>query len=547
MQKFIELQNKNARELGLLIDEHELRWCFKQKISSNNLCISMIKATYITLDVKDNESILAFAVLEHLLPDMEEYAEGKPMDRKPHKHKNTYPESLNLHIRYYDSDLIGNTLVSFFQQQENLALAAEYCREPHADAELVVNPSQSTELTMIIPRNKTSLFVRSWIENNREVYNRILSSNRLQKQLAQLTEDYLGYNLVNIPLHIGNIYEIRYNEIIKDVDFTSSNNPNGVQVSISRRRGRHDALKIRIADKHHDDVYVADVLTIVKERERSVFVNLPCNPKNIDVWIYDTKDNLLYWRKNIVFIRQINIQMGVASKELHVTDAKGVIKKYTKFETEGFNVVKNDTYYDNYFRDETFISIEKKTSRDFVFFNGSTEMKEQNKREAVEWIKNLLERTRYEIYICDPYFQAKDFATFILPMKQLKVKVRILNCKEQLDQMKRALPSIYEDLNHIVNTYKKSISADVEVKTLRGNGELHDRFIITDNEGWVVGSSFNELGNRGTTINRIPTCYLHEVKNQVQLWWYGNKSAYINEFIDNSSSDSNNSSESISK
>lgn len=509
--------------------------------------MSRIKATYITLDVKSGESVLAFAILEHLLPDMVEYAEGKPMDRKPHKHKSTYPETLNLHIRYYDSELMGDNLVSFFQQQENLTLAPEYSKEPDVDAELIVDPSQSTELTMIMPRNKNALFVRSWIENKREVLKRIMDSDRLQNQLTQLTEDYLGYNLADIPLHIGNIYEIRYDEIIKDVDFTSSNDPCGVQVLICRRRGKHDALKIRIADKHHGDVYVADVLKEVKERERCVFIILPCCPRCIDVWIYDTKDNLLYWRMNIVFIRQINVQMGVASKELHVKDAKGDNKKYTKYETEGFNVVKNNTHYDNYFRDETFISKEKKTSHDFVFFNGSAEMKEQNKREAAEWIRNLLERARYECYICDPYFQAKDFATFILPMKQLKVKVRILNCKEQLDQMKRAIPSIYEDLNHIVNTYKKSVSADVEVKTLRGTGELHDRFIITDDEGWVVGSSFNELGNRGTTINRIPTCYLHEVKNQVQTWWYGDKSADLNEFINNSDSDSNSNSESISK
>ena len=509
--------------------------------------MSRIKATYITLDVKDGESILAFAILEHLLPDMVEYAEGKPMDRNPHKHKSTYPETLSLHIRYYDSVLKGNNLVSFLSQQENVALAAEYSKEPDCDAELIVNPSQSTELTMIVPRNKTALFVSSWIECNREVSKRILDSERLQKQLAQLSEDYLGYNLVNIPLHIGNIYEIRYDEIVKDVDFTSSNDPCGVQVTISRRRGRHDALKIRISDKHHGDVYVADVLKDVKERERSVFVNLPCSPKCIDVWIYDTNDNLLYWRKDIAFIREINVQMGVASKELHVKDTKGKVSKFTKYETDSFNVVKNERHYDSYFRDERFISQEKKSSRDFVFFNGAAEMKEQNKREAAEWIRNLLERARYECYICDPYFQAKDFATFILPMKQLKVKVRILNCKEQLDQMKQKTPSIYEDLNHIVNTYKKTVSADVEVKTLRGKGELHDRFIITDDEGWVVGSSFNELGNRGTTVNRIPTCYLHEVKNQVQTWWYGDKSADLNEFINNSNSDSDSSSESISK
>ena len=81
---------------------------------------------------------------------------------------------------------------------------------------------------MIMPRNKNALFVRSWIENKREVLKRIMDSDRLQKQIAQLTEDYLGYNLADIPLHIGNIYEIRYDEIIKDVDFTSSNDPCGV-------------------------------------------------------------------------------------------------------------------------------------------------------------------------------------------------------------------------------------------------------------------------------------------------------------------------------
>lgn len=80
--------------------------------------MSRIKATYITLDLKDGESILAFAILEHLLPDMVEYAEGRPIDRKPHKHKSTYPETLNLHIKYFDSEFRGDNLVSFFLQQE---------------------------------------------------------------------------------------------------------------------------------------------------------------------------------------------------------------------------------------------------------------------------------------------------------------------------------------------------------------------------------------------------------------------------------------------
>ena len=55
---------------------------------------------------------------------------------------------------------------------------------------------------------------------------------------------------------------------------------------------------------------------------------------------------------------------------------------------------------------------------------------------------------------------------------------------------------------------------------LTGRGQLHDRFIIIDDRGWVLGASFSEFGNRVTTINEIPSLYFEIIKRHISNWWY---------------------------
>lgn len=51
-----------------------------------------------------------------------------------------------------------------------------------------------------------------------------------------------------------------------------------------------------------------------------------------------------------------------------------------------------------------------------------------------------------------------------------------------------------------------------------GKGMVHDRFILLDNDGWLIGSSFNEFGNRASTIVKMPNSAFVTISNRVKSW-----------------------------
>lgn len=51
----------------------------------------------------------------------------------------------------------------------------------------------------------------------------------------------------------------------------------------------------------------------------------------------------------------------------------------------------------------------------------------------------------------------------------------------------------------------KKFVNQLEVKVMVGEkADIHDRFLITDNFVWLLGSSLNEFGSRGTMLVRLP-------------------------------------------
>jgi hypothetical protein len=62
----------------------------------------------------------------------------------------------------------------------------------------------------------------------------------------------------------------------------------------------------------------------------------------------------------------------------------------------------------------------------------------------------------------------------------------------------------------------------IECRVLRGNkSPLHDRFLVVDDEVYLLGSSLNEFGSRTTTISRAPAP--GEMIKQAETWWADNE------------------------
>ena len=62
--------------------------------------------------------------------------------------------------------------------------------------------------------------------------------------------------------------------------------------------------------------------------------------------------------------------------------------------------------------------------------------------------------------------------------------------------------------------------AKVECRLLIGKkAELHDRFIVADDNVWMLGCSLNEFGNRATTLIRVPKDYKQKLIDRALEWW----------------------------
>ena len=83
-----------------------------------------------------------------------------------------------------------------------------------------------------------------------------------------------------------------------------------------------------------------------------------------------------------------------------------------------------------------------------------------------------------------------------------------MNCKEQLEKVahdqKRHFLDIENELKAAVAGFNGNMNGTkVAVYCVTGQGRLHDRFILNESDGWQIGSSLSEFGNRACSIIKL--------------------------------------------
>jgi hypothetical protein len=128
--------------------------------------------------------------------------------------------------------------------------------------------------------------------------------------------------------------------------------------------------------------------------------------------------------------------------------------------------------------------------------------------EARALLRSLLAGARREVLVIDPYFGATELAAFTLAVARHDIPIRILTAAETLkapvddgSEMERGdqLLDLLQQLRQRddMNTF--------EIRVMRGSRPaVHDRFLVVDDRIWLLGSSLNEFGSRGTMLLALP-------------------------------------------
>lgn len=377
--------------------------------------------------------------------------------------------------------------------------------------------SYSAELKTLLPRRYCPKYVRYCLpEKQPEALGVIIKDEKLKGQLKELTIRNLGYDLSEHSLYLGGFIFLAYNDIYNKIYFTEKETQDGIFCRIAYKNDNRQPLKI-VCRRKGNDGGVMDETNHILDGSRNLYeLNFGKTFHSLEVNIFDQKGTLIDFYNRLIFIHSIHFDMRIGDSEVHVNDEDGKTIKTVQKYIEGSRTVIGDKNPRGLLDSSPEYAYRKfEEALDFVFYDGDKEQSEENIKKAEKDILRIIDSAKDRVYICDVFFDVKSLTRFVLPMSCRTVPVKILSGKKELKQDgKRA------KLATAIKEFNDKGIAKIECRLLIGRkAELHDRFIVADDNVWMLGCSLNEFGNRATTLIRVPKDYRQKLIDRTMEWW----------------------------
>ncbi len=423
-------------------------------------------------------------------------------------------------------------------------------QEPPDYNPLLIHSNEDKTIGRILPYRNTAF--RVWSKLNTDKNWLLEIDNKFFKTLTNLSREYLGYDLSAIQEHIGNVYLCASNPILRKWDLSLLDKNKDLLLSFFEREGKSiiDCRLVLEEDRSKNLGFnISQNITCLKER-----IELPYFPHGVHTKIYDRNGFLIDYNfgiwTNIAFT--MNIQESVVNLE-HGDETLSI----SKTSNVGTNTIGEfDLSTARYLREalngRKFEEFEK--NRNFIFFpkddSGNTV------KRARTIVREILNKARKRCIILDPYFGAQDLG-YAIAIRNISIPIQIISSasflkgspnKRVSEKNSRAkkviniflkrtpkpdkIVTYAEELYKGIVNYKKQYPLQkIECKVLIGDkSPLHDRYILVDNEVYLLGSSLNEFGSRATTIIKVPTP--EKMIAQALNWWGDdNKCPEIHAFV----------------
>ncbi len=378
--------------------------------------------------------------------------------------------------------------------------------------------NHQSELNTILPRRYEPKYVRYCIpESLPEEIGKVLSDEKLRNQLTELSKRNLGYDIAEHSNYIGGFVFLTYGSIYRKIDFTEKESRDGIYCRIEYKKGGRKKLWVNCKRKG-DDGSIIGSKKIELDGNRYLYdLDLEGTFSGVSLDFYDENDELIDYYDHLAFIRSIQTHMRVGSREVHVTDEDGkTIRKIQKYE-EGDRTVIGESNPSKSLLDSSpeYAYRKFEEAQDFVFYDGDKEKQEENIRRSNKDILRILNGAHERVYICDVFFDAKSLERFVLPMDSNTMPIRIISSKKELKKDGKL-----QQLREKINEMNKQQISNVTCRLMTGGkAELHDRYIVADENVWMLGCSLNEFGVRATTLIRVPKEYKQKLIERAEAWW----------------------------
>lgn len=143
----------------------------------------------------------------------------------------------------------------------------------------------------------------------------------------------------------------------------------------------------------------------------------------------------------------------------------------------------------------------------------------RNVDEATRHIRELISKARNKLFIIDPYFGVIELQRFVVSNPHPNLPITVLTSAEFLVKDENG-ESLIKQLEHIL---RHDPTCSIEIRVMLGERpDIHDRFLVIDNDVWLLGSSLNEFAARGTMMVKLP--YPKPIEVELKNIWDNSKS-----------------------
>lgn len=387
----------------------------------------------------------------------------------------------------------------------------------HEGAEVIsLSDNHQHPITHILPHRSCAAYVSSYIPETRSAQlSEWLQDPKIRKQLSELSEQYVGYDICKWDKFIGQYIFVSYNPIYRVIHWRESDKAAGIYCRIHFREGKRQPLKIEVEGYNSDNFKLFEDSIETEEFEN--FISFSTHPNKsfnyLKVYIYDKDGILIAYFPRLVFIHQINIDLMVHEHTLRISDKdKNVVREVEKFSSEHIRI--GNAVQEGLLEDDDYAYQKLEEALDFVYLDGDKDGTHINREKGIQLIQRIINSAKERCYICDVYFNTTDFEEFIWGTSSLNVDIRILTSKYGLsDDTAKAGMAMR------VKEYIEKVRGKVTCRLLTGEPVLHDRLIIADDQVWMLGSSLNHFGAKATTLIRVPKAYRKRLIEKVEYWW----------------------------
>jgi hypothetical protein len=321
--------------------------------------------------------------------------------------------------------------------------------------------------------------------------------------------DRLFFDFVEYPEYLGSVTLVAPNPVFREFHQTLGILRDGGETSdcqLIARAGRKVAGLNLYVTEHRPTGFAR----LHHVRIDSPHVQIPQIGRTEQVsYVIDSPEyGVLDWHEPVGFIRTINTSFGIITRKkiVKVPDTQGrsgEMYEQSLIDDEHSSVI-GDAEAGKPITEKLFAAKGERERRsdarrlDQKWFHGE-------EQEARTFIRGLIGSARKRVMIVDPYFSSLEFLRFALATHRSEITVRIVTAAdENLKQPDRIDQT--RDAGEVLLSQIKALHqmGRFEVLVMTGKPQLHDRFLVIDDEVWLSGNSLHSIGERAGMIIKLP-------------------------------------------